>query len=60
MADTIPHKIEIREGEAYIRYQGITYAIQLEYFKLEATRRYLSEASPTLKTIECKGFVSEK
>ena len=37
MADAIPNKIEIHEGEAYVRYQGVTYRVELEYFKLEAT-----------------------
>ena len=52
MAEAIPNKIEIREGEAYIRYQGVTYTISLDYFKLEAT--------PTDKTIECRGFIKQK
>ena len=51
MADPIPHKIEIHEGEAYVRYQGVTYRVELEYFKLEAT--------PSSKTIECKGTIQK-
>jgi len=37
--EQIPKKIEIREGEAYVRYEGVTYRVKLEYFCLEATEK---------------------
>ena len=33
---TTPKKIELKEGEAYVRFEGITYRVKLDYFKLEA------------------------
>jgi hypothetical protein len=44
-----PAKIEINEGEAYVRYEGVTYRVKLSYFKLEATANS--------KEIEIEGYV---
>ena len=47
-----PNKIELKEGEAYVRYEGVTYKVSLSYFMLEAT--------PDSKYIEVRGIVRDK
>jgi len=41
--ESLPSKIELQEGEAYVRYQGYTYRIDLQYFKLEAKQDSLTD-----------------
>ena len=37
MDHVTPRKIELKEGEAYVRYEGVTYTVKQDYFCLEAT-----------------------
>ena len=48
MATNTPSKIELEEGQVYVRYEGVTYKVALSYFKLEAT--------PKSKLIELRGL----
>lgn len=45
----MPAKVELKEGQAYVRYEGVTYTVSLTYFKLEA--------NPGLTEIQVNGVV---